>query len=407
MVRAKENNSYCQASVWGSKSESRLLVKGSVQTRVAAQSRSLFVPGPGFRPPSGGSLRQRNDGTVGQVQQSVQGPILRRRQRVLTVMEGHHKLVESSVCIDSKSASENTERPGNWNFNCTGLARQSLVFQTPVIVHKTPASFTTDRKSVCTPCRMPRSTQKPEVGPLCMESLWTEKLMEVGWSQEAATAVQASLAKSTWRTYNRVLNDFMQFVYQSGHTLHSVSDALIADFLLSFVRESTRPKSQLSHFSAALSCLSKVSGISVVLSQDLRKLLDGLIRERTTCPLKRSAVMPMVPFIQLFVKWKPNFGLSLERLRLKAVTLFALAAMLRPSDVAPASGKKFTRDSITHLDTGALQIYLHHIKNDRDRDGFRIVLQPSKNPQLCPVDALTTYMARTTLQAGGPTGPVS
>ncbi len=116
--------------------------------------------------------------------------------------------------------------------------------------------------------------------------------------------------------------------------------------------------------------------------------------------------MPLQPFLTLFVNWDSNFALSLERLRLKAITLFALAAMLRPSDVAPGSGHKFTRQNIQPLESGALQIYLHHIKNDRDRDGFCIILQPSKQPQMCPVDALNTYLMRTMVQAGGPAGPV-
>lgn len=73
--------------------------------------------------------------------------------------------------------------------------------------------------------------------------------------------------------------------------------------------------------------------------------------------------------------------------------------MLRPSDIAPRTGKKFLRTAVTPQDDGTVVLYFHHIKNDTDRDGFRVVLQPAQPVWMCPVDTLLSYMSRTRLQA--------
>ncbi len=114
--------------------------------------------------------------------------------------------------------------------------------------------------------------------------------------------------------------------------------------------------------------------------------------------------MPVQPFRQFFIKWNKNCCLSIDRLHLKALILLALSAMLRPSNVAPRSKHIFRRSALTVTEAG-LEIF-HYIKNDADRDGFRIVLRRASDSQLCPVDALQTYMARTVLQAGGHEGGV-
>ncbi len=181
---------------------------------------------------------------------------------------------------------------------------------------------------------------------------------------------------------------------------------MTADFILAIGSSSDRPRSKLNQFSAALACFSKVSGLNLVLSQDLRKLMDAVVKQDTTQPLRRAAVMPTEPFLQLFMNWPSNPHLPLERLRLKAVTLLALSAMLRPSDIAPTSGTIFSRKAVNILDNGAIEMYLHGIKNDSDRDGFRVVVRPSANAEVCPVQALSLYLSRTAIHAGGSEGGV-
>ena len=97
--------------------------------------------------------------------------------------------------------------------------------------------------------------------------------------------------------------------------------------------------------------------------------------------------MPISQFNELFESWQDNEDLKLEDLRLKTVTLLAIAVMLRPSDIAPQAQKidndgntqKFvmTRDQISFLPTGDCVIVFHGIKNDYKRDGFEVTLRQS------------------------------
>ena len=84
----------------------------------------------------------------------------------------------------------------------------------------------------------------------------------------------------------------------------------------------------------------------------------------------------------------------------------ALALMLRPSDIAPhariydsevTGGKPllFTTSNILFSDDGSAKITFMGIKNDTNRTGFPVILQPVKNDKINPVNVLKNYIART------------
>lgn len=119
-----------------------------------------------------------------------------------------------------------------------------------------------------------------------------------------------------------------------------------------------------------------------------------------------SSAMPVEPFNTTFQSWADNTTLDLKLLRIKAITLLALSAMLRPSDIAPKGvfwddvshsehQLLFTCDHVKPLPDGAIELSLFGIKNDRQRTGFQVVVQPHSNAKLCAVAALQTYMNRT------------
>ena len=145
------------------------------------------------------------------------------------------------------------------------------------------------------------------------------------------------------------------------------------------------------------------------IDSDVRAVINGLGKSGMTRPMKKSATIPRRPFMELFQSWPDNDMLSTERLRLKSITLMALALMLRPSDIAPRAvtiqdghviNVEFTTDRITFLDNGSAEIYLFSIKNDYERDGSRVYLMPCSIEKLCPVKAL-----RCLVQRGGKVNP--
>lgn len=239
---------------------------------------------------------------------------------------------------------------------------------------------------------------------MCMEHLWQDRLMAHGWSLQAAWNVTACRAKSTWDPYNKSMMKFLVFLRDKHCDLGSMDEAVIADCVCHLGASSSCPMSLLSTFSAAFSSLLEVLNMNNQLSQDIWKLLQGTQKQHTFSPLQRTSVMPITPFARLFKLWsasKMSLPLAKLCLCLKALTLYALTTILRPLDIAPRSGHVFRRSAISSDEEGGLVIYFHGTKNDADHDGFRIVLRPSSDPEMCPVSTLLHYMTQTAVQAKG------
>ena len=134
--------------------------------------------------------------------------------------------------------------------------------------------------------------------------------------------------------------------------------------------------------------------------------MKALIKSQTAEPRCRSSVMPVSAFQRLFRSWPPNKQLPTAQLRLKTLTLMALAFMLRPSDVAPkairfepSSNTKhkitFSTEHVQFLDNGSIQVTFFGIKNDTDRSGSVATLPPAPDATVDPITALRCYIDRT------------
>ena len=105
----------------------------------------------------------------------------------------------------------------------------------------------------------------------------------------------------------------------------------------------------------------------------------------------------------MFETWPDSDQLSMEKLRLKCITLMALCLMLRTSHLALwaiciRSGEvrnlQLIADKISFQEHGTAEIYLHGIKNDYNHDSFGVYLMPCSILKLCPVQTLKEYMRR-------------
>ena len=196
--------------------------------------------------------------------------------------------------------------------------------------------------------------------------------------------------------------------------MEKIPQHLLAEFFVQVASGSNRPKAILSSTSAALNMFFSAVNRIDVMDQDVRRLIDGLVKSGTTEPMRRTKVMPTQPFINMFRSWGENNDLSVWSLRLKAITLLALSVMLRPSDIAPKSksvqeeclmGNQFKRSWLDFSVNGYLVLYLFGNKNDYKREGFRVCIPESSDKQVCPVKTLHEYVQRTQRQVDGD-GPV-
>lgn len=192
---------------------------------------------------------------------------------------------------------------------------------------------------------------------------------------------------------------------------------MIADFLLNVCENTARPESTLKNTSAALGNMYEALNVDNPLSSPaITHLKSAIIKSGTSEPMKRSKVIPVKPFVNLFLSMADNYELSIENLRLKCVTLLALCAMLRPSDIAPKaihydpdsdSLNQFSiKVSDVQFEDNAMIVTFHGIKNDSQRRGYIVTIQGATQPVLCPVRCMKAYISRTMCNRSSQSDPV-
>jgi len=172
----------------------------------------------------------------------------------------------------------------------------------------------------------------------------------------------------------------------------------------------------LKNTSAALGHLYDALAIPNPMCQvEISHLKSAIIKSGTTRAMSRSKTIPIQPFMNLFRSLPGNQDLDVELLRLKCISLLALCAMLRPSDIAPKAVIYQHDNSIqnVHLNVSdivfvqdSMTITFHGIKNDAHRRGFIVTVPMATEGKLCPVLALRSYIDRTAVYRKGPEGPV-
>ena len=180
----------------------------------------------------------------------------------------------------------------------------------------------------------------------------------------------------------------------------------LADFLCVLGDSSDRPRSMLATALAALSHVySALNLIDLTKDTDIMRLCTALIKSSTTQTMKRSTVLPVKKFTDMFREWGSNDMLNLKMLRLKTITLLALALMLRPSDIAPHA-KRFDEETFTlekvlfttemlKFTEDGVHVSFFGIKNDTKRDGFVVYLPKYEDVIVDPVSCLQDYIDKT------------
>lgn len=240
-----------------------------------------------------------------------------------------------------------------------------------------------------------------------MENQWEKRLNALGWPERAVKQFSFAWANSTKKNYQLCVNKFVSYCVEKQISFPPMSSAMVAGFLCTISDSSGRPESQLKCATAALSWLCDAMDMpNPVHSNEIKKLVTALVKSGTEAPRTRSKVMPIAPFRDLFQSWSDNSELPVKDLRLKAITLFSISAMLRPSDIAPCGMKfepshsnsrkmVFSTNNISFAEDGTATINFHGIKNDTTREGFVVSLQPHSNKKLDPIQTVKDYITKT------------
>ena len=285
------------------------------------------------------------------------------------------------------------------------MARPTLVSETTKNNSRQSYISSKGRKNTSLHGSQTRTPEEQTLEDCCLEGVWGSALSELNWPQRAINQFPISLAQSTRYTYNRLLLRCKTFCENRQIVFPPRETGLLAEFLCNTSDESNRPSSVLHSTVAALGHVYMALNIEdITRDNNIRRLITALIKSGTALPRKRSIVMPTQVFSSLFLSWGQNDQLSIKFLRLKAITLLALAFMLRPSDVAPNATfynqhseteqkLSFTTDMVTFLpgDNG-IKLSLFGIKNDTQREGFEVTVPKHNNDLLDPGITLKEYI---------------
>ena len=252
-----------------------------------------------------------------------------------------------------------------------------------------------------------RASSESGLDTVRLADIWRSKLAERGWSHSASAQLPLCLAASTHATYDRYIQECSAFCTSRGVLFPPSDTAVLADFLMHKCRTTDRPQSMLRCVSAALSSIYEACELPNLTADPFIVRLSGaLVKSRTRVPMQRSCVMDVSAFVRMFRAWPANSVLSVKQLRLKTITLLAIALMLRPSDIAPqacsfnadsgvSSRFVMSTDQVTFCSDGSVKVSFLGIKNDLHRTGFVVTLPPGADVMSDPVDALRSYIACT------------
>ncbi len=229
-----------------------------------------------------------------------------------------------------------------------------------------------------------RTSQKSKMATGRLESVWLTNLTKKGWSAEAAKTFVTQWVPSTQRTYDHLIEQFIEFISTKGLCLLTVKEPVVIEFLQLLLSSLSQPRSTLSAALAALSHFYQGLGVRAPMTQDVHRFVGALVKVETTLPLCHSSVFDISALRNMFIDWDRTH-MDVAWLRMKAIVLMAVSLMLRPSDIAPKSLERHKNGLVPRLfrksqivqEQGALRITLFGNKNDYSRDGQQVLLQPS------------------------------
>ena len=234
--------------------------------------------------------------------------------------------------------------------------------------------------------------------------MWRSELAQQGWPVACIDRFRYCIASSTLLSYNNALDKLRIFCQDKSVQFPPTEVNILVQFLAQVAERSDRPRSVLNTTTAALGHVYRILRLPILTDNyEIRLFISALVKSGTTAPMLRSKVMPIRKFYDMFMNWSNNDLLDIRSLRLKAITLLALTAMLRPSDIAPnarhagtegESKVVFSVDQVLFTEHDA-KITFFGIKNDTARSGFEVQIPRSTESKIDPVNTLQEYIMRT------------
>ena len=313
------------------------------QIQLDYSPKSISISRQNLGTPYSGQVCMHEQRTVCQVQQSLPRPNNFRGGCLFSIRLAGRKQFHKRTLPSSPSYSKQTRSVSGLCHYHSSIVQSSPIFsETDQQINRCSYTASQSTHVLHTNVKhVTRTVKKPKMEDLCLENLWKERLLSRHWSLEAIKSYNCFLAPSSLHTYNAYIADFFTFCLEHDIEISKCKEmpvdaqSHVALYLVKKAQSSERPESLLRTISAALKQFFLAKFGHDPIDSGILRLIQGLIRSNTTRPRERTKIMPVEPFVSLFSKWNDNHILSIACLRQKAITLLALTALCRPSDIAP------------------------------------------------------------------------
>ena len=203
------------------------------------------------------------------------------------------------------------------------------------------------------------------------------------------TLVEAGLAPSTRRFYNRVWNQLATDQFQGGRIQSPVGPDRVADYLAGLFQRGCNPSTMASHASA-IAFGHRIRGWPDPTPDfRLRQLLKGAGKLRVTCDQRQTLTL------QTLLKLCTNLrmvGLHRnDRITFRAILLLGFFGLLRPGELVRGSAPQHTlRLSDIRLSGTRLTLRLPSSKTSAAPQTITLDAKPGR--QFCPVQAMRDFL---------------
>ena len=88
-----------------------------------------------------------------------------------------------------------------------------------------------------------RTIEELKMGIVCLENLWKQKLLSLGWNAASTARFLRTWAPTTMNMYNKAVAKFCSYLDSKGVSMLSVPQSTVAEYLCKIASSSQRPKS--------------------------------------------------------------------------------------------------------------------------------------------------------------------
>ena len=207
--------------------------------------------------------------------------------------------------------------------------------------------------------------------------------------EAARRYVAASKAANTRRSYATAWSLWTDWADKHGAQLLPADPAAVALWLAHLADAGAKPATIKARL-AGVAATHRERGFALdVKARAIASVVAGVRRTHGVAPTKKAPVL--TPDLRAMLETLPS---TLAGVRDRALILIGFGAALRRSELAALDVEDVT------ITAQGLQVMVRQSKTDQDGEGALLAIHRGRDPRVCPVAALETWLARSAITSG-------